>query len=200
MTIISKSYWTKSISIMNWSQNFTMFSLCTRIIRWAKRDAVRFADLDQYIEIAHADPYVPLCLWQKHERQNYRTMRNVVSIFSTAPANLICFLKIRKHICGYLPSPQNCCAGIHWFSENAQTISAATKMFWSIVITIGCPHLTAVSSQRYAKPNGDICPNLHLRAITSCRPHTLTQSGYIKIIILIYHFYHSQRQWSMLKY
>ncbi len=25
----------------------------------AKRDAVRFADLDQYIEIAHADPYVP---------------------------------------------------------------------------------------------------------------------------------------------
>lgn len=103
---------------------------------------IRYEDLKPYVEITHADPFLPSMSASATKKQSLLMTLKRGYLFLNVQVSLICCLKIPILLCGYLLQHKSSLNAMDWFRENALITAGFTRTCLFTVRIIILPILT----------------------------------------------------------
>jgi DNA-binding transcriptional LysR family regulator len=120
----------------------------------AEKETITYEDLSDYIEIAHADPYVPTLSMSKVFREELPDKVDQRILYSREQVSLTFSQRTPKPSCGYLPHRNRYLTDIILFSVCARAIKRYIGMFSSIIKDISLLNSIRISLPRFAMQEG----------------------------------------------
>lgn len=94
----------------------------------ADHENIRYEDLKPYVEITHADPFLPSMSASATKKQSLLMTSKRGYSFLNVQVSLICCLKIPILLCGYLLHHKRSLNAMGWLRKNAPTTAESTTM------------------------------------------------------------------------